>query len=65
MKLSMCSLSCLTEVKDSSHRDADSIIRVRCRNRCSVFVERTKPSSSVRSVAVKIAVASGRPLIHP
>ena len=45
---------------------ANKTIRARCRNRCCVFVERAKPSSSVRSAAVKIiTVASGMPLMHP
>jgi hypothetical protein len=45
---------------------ANKTIRARCRNRCCVFVERAKPSSSLRSVAVKtIAVASGMPLMQP
>ena len=38
----------------------------RARSRCSVFVERTKPSSSQRSAVVKkITVASGIPLMLP
>jgi hypothetical protein len=45
---------------------ANRTIRARCRKRCCVFVERAKPSSSLRSAAVKIiAVASGMPLMHP
>ena len=36
------------------------LIRARCRSRCSVFVERAKPSSSARSSAMRmITVASG------
>ena len=38
---------------------AKRTIRARWRKRCSVFVERTKPSSSVRSASVRmICVAS-------
>ena len=45
---------------------ANSTIRARCRSRCSVLVERAKPSSSARSFAVRmITVASGMPLMHP
>ena len=43
-----------------------STIRARCRSRCSVFVERAKPSSSVRSSFVNVmAVASGMLFMHP
>ena len=45
---------------------ASSTIRARWRIRCSVFVERAKPSSSARSSFVSlIGVASGMPLMHP
>ena len=41
-------------------------MRDRCRSRCSVFVERAKPSSSARSSVVRIiGLASGMPLMHP
>jgi hypothetical protein len=43
-----------------------STIRARCPSRCSVFVERAKPSSSVRSSFVNVmAVAPGMLFMHP
>ena len=48
-----------------THTLAD-LIRARCRSRCSVFVERAKPSSSARSSSVNmIGVASGMLFMHP
>jgi hypothetical protein len=47
------------DVRVATPSAASRTIRARWRNRCSVFVERTKPSSSARSASVRmIGVAS-------
>jgi hypothetical protein len=44
---------------------ANSTIRARCRIRCSLFVERAKPSSSARSSAVKMMGVGFGTLLMP